>query len=84
MTDWTFKGFFDKILLYKGVFEMVASENKKAYDKVFQKEQTIGKSVKFFKNTNKDLLDYLETIKEPFGTYVKRLIKEDMKKKKPE
>lgn len=81
MTDWTFKGFFDKILL-KGVFEMVKqSENKKRYDMAYHKENSVIKNIRFGKTTEKDMLDYLSNLSEPFGTYVKRLIKDDMQKK---
>lgn len=79
MTDWTFKGFFDKILL-KGCLFMVKSANKKAYDMKYNKERTKQKIIRFFIATDKDILDYLDNMSEPFGTYVKRLIRDDIKK----
>ena len=69
MTDWTFKGFSDKILLYKGVFEMVETSKKKiAYDIGYQKENTITKTVRFGKNTEKELCEYIANLSEPFAS----------------
>ena len=63
---------------------MVQNENKKLYDMKYHKENSVIKNIRFGKNTEKDILDYLSNLNEPFGTYVKRLIKEDMEKEKSE
>lgn len=60
---------------------MVASKKKIAYDIGYQKENTITKTVRFGKNTEKELCEYIANLSEPFASYVKRLIKEDMNKK---
>lgn len=59
---------------------MVKSANKKAYDMKYNKERTKQKIIRFFIATDKDILDYLDNMSEPFGTYVKRLIRDDIKK----
>lgn len=60
------------------------SENKMAYNNDYNKKNTIIKPIRFNFNTEKDLLAYIENKDEKFSSYVKRLIKEDMKKEKPD
>ena len=44
----------------------------------------IQKPVKFNFKTESDLIEWLESLKTPYQTYVKRLIRDDMNKKKQE
>ena len=64
----------------KEVFSMVKSASKKAYDAKYNKERTKQKIIRFFITTDNDILEYLDNMNEPFGTYVKRLIRDDIKK----
>lgn len=64
----------------KEVFPMVKSASQKAYDMKYNKEMTKQKLIRFFITTDKDILDHLDNMSEPFNTYVKRLIRDDMKK----
>lgn len=41
----------------------------------------ITKTVAFYKNTESNLIEYVESLDIPFTTYVKKLIKEDIIKK---
>lgn len=59
---------------------MVKSASQKAYDMKYNKEMTKQKLIRFFITTDKDILDHLDNMSEPFNTYVKRLIRDDMKK----
>ena len=59
---------------------MVQSENKKKYDKEYQKNNVIVKTVKLFKKTDSDIIDHLEKKNIPFATYVKSLLREAIKK----
>lgn len=60
------------------------SENKKRYDMAYHKENSVIKNIRFGKTTEKDMLEYLSNLSEPFGTYIKRLIKDDMQKENPD
>lgn len=59
---------------------MTSSAQIKANNK-YNKEKTILKSIRFTKETESDLLEWLED--KPFSTYVKRLIREDIEKHLP-
>lgn len=56
------------------------SEAKKKSENRWQKENIIRVTVKLYKNTDADLIDYLSDMKNRNG-YIKQLIREDMKKK---
>ena len=60
---------------------MAASENKKKYDMEYKRKNTKQKILILNKNTESDLIEWIEDHK-PFNTYIKQLIKEDMKKSK--
>lgn len=59
---------------------MSTSEALKRAQAKYDKANTAMKCVKFNRNTEKDELHWLESRDEPFATYIKRLIREDMKK----
>lgn len=44
----------------------------------------IRKEAKFNRKTEPDLVEWVESLKTPYQTYVKRLIRDDMNKKKQE
>lgn len=59
---------------------MATEAQRRARNKNNAKNQ-ITKTVAFYKNTENDLIDYLESLDIPFTTYVKKLIQEDMETK---
>lgn len=50
----------------------------------YVKANLIRREVKFNKKTEPDLVEWIESLKTPFQTYAKRLIRDDMNKKKQE
>lgn len=54
------------------------------YNNSYNKKNTIIKPIRFNFLTEKDMLTYIENKDEKFSSYVKRLIKEDMEKEKPD
>lgn len=60
----------------------MVSEAKKKANALSDKKNTIGKYIKLIKSTDADIISWLNNNHEPFNTYVKRLIREDIKKNK--
>lgn len=60
----------------------MVSEAKKKANKLSDKKNTVGKYIKLIKSTDADIISWLNNNKEPFNSYVKRLIREDMQKNK--
>ena len=56
------------------------TDAKRKYENRWQKENVIRVTVKLYKNTDADLIDYLSDLKNRNG-YIKQLIRDDMKKK---
>lgn len=50
----------------------------------YVKANLIRREVKFNKKTEPDLVEWIEFLETPFQTYTKRLIRDDMNKKKQE
>ena len=50
----------------------------------YAKKNLIQKPLKFNLKTESDLIEWVESLKTPYQTYVKRLIRDDMNKKKQE
>lgn len=50
----------------------------------YVKANLIRREVKFNKKTEPDLVEWIESLETPFQTYTKRLILDDMNKKKQE
>lgn len=50
----------------------------------YVKANLIRREVKFNKKTEPDLVEWVESLETPFQTYVKRVIRDDMNKKKQE
>lgn len=50
----------------------------------YVKTNLIRREVKFNKKTEPDLVEWIESLETPFQTYTKRLIRDDMNKKKRE
>lgn len=48
----------------------------------YVKANLIRREVKFNKKTEPDLVEWIESLETPFQTYTKRLIRDDMNKKK--
>ena len=59
---------------------MVSESNKRAASK-YKKKVIVQKSLEFNRNTDLDILEYLENDAEPFATKCKRLIREEMQRK---
>lgn len=57
---------------------MATEAQRRARNKNNAKNQ-ITKTVAFYKNTESDLIEHVESIDVPFTTYVKKLIRKDMK-----
>lgn len=62
----------------------MVSESKKKANAISDKKNTIGKYIKLIKSTDADIINWLDNSQEPFNSYVKRLIREDMLKNKEE
>ena len=56
-----------------------AKQRKYEYDKKYNKNMTVSKLLKFNKNTDADIIKYLEELDKPFSTLVKELIREKIK-----
>ena len=61
-----------------------AKQRKLEKEAEYAKKNLIQKPVKFNFKTESDLIEWLESLKTPYQTYVKRLIRDDMNKKKQE
>lgn len=57
---------------------MATEAQRKARNRNNAKNQ-ITKTVAFYKSTENDLITYVESLEKPFTTYVKELIRKDMK-----
>lgn len=60
---------------------MTTLPQKRARNK-YNRNNLVNKTVSLNRNTESDIIEYIEKLDEPFGGYVKRLIKNDMKKDK--
>ncbi len=56
--------------------------DKAAYDRAYAKEHIIVKRFQLNREKDTDILAHIETVEEPLSSYVKRLIREDIKKSK--
>lgn len=63
---------------------MRTKEQKAVYDMQYMKEKCSRLSVLLNKEHDQDILEHLENTGESFNTYVKRLIREDMNRAKPQ
>lgn len=54
------------------------------YHAEYVKANLIRKEAKFNRKTEPDLVEWVESLETPYQTYVKRLIRDDMNKKKQE
>lgn len=52
--------------------------DKAAYDRDYMKQHTVKKEIRFGKETDAELLAWIERQPEGFSRYVRRLIQEDM------
>lgn len=59
-----------------------AKQRKLEKEAEYAKKNLIQKPVKFNSKTEPDLIEWVESLKTPYQTYVKRLIRDDMNKKK--
>ena len=62
----------------------IKSSKKAVYDAEYKKKFYIQKLVKFNVKTEPMLVEWIGSLEIPFQTYVKRLIRDDMNKKKQE
>lgn len=58
----------------------MGNESLKRAKKKYNEKITINKTVQFNKNTEHDLIDFLEKSELPFGTLVKELLRKEMSK----
>ena len=61
-----------------------AKQRKLEKEAEYAKNNLIQKPLKFNLKTESDLIEWVESFKTPYQTYVKRLIRDDMNKKKQE
>lgn len=61
-----------------------AKQRKLEKEAEYAKKNLIQKPLKFNLKTESDLIKWVESLKTPYQTYVKRLIRDDMNKKKQE
>ena len=61
-----------------------AKQRKLEKEAEYAKKNLIQKPLKFNLKTESDLIEWVESLKTPYQTYVKRLIRDDMNKKKQE
>lgn len=61
-----------------------AKQRKLEKEAEYAKKNLIQKILKFNLKTESDLIEWVESLETPFQTYVKRLIRGDMNKKKQE
>ena len=61
-----------------------AKQRKLEKEAEYAKKNLIQKPLKFNLKTESDLTEWVESLKTPYQTYVKRLIRDDMNKKKQE
>lgn len=61
-----------------------AKQRKLEKEAEYAKKNLIQKPLKFNSKTELDLIEWVESLKTPYQTYVKRLIRDDMNKKKQE
>lgn len=61
-----------------------AKQRKLEKEADYAKKNLIQKPLKFNLKTELDLIEWVESLKTPYQTYVKRLIRDDMNKKKQE
>ena len=61
-----------------------AKQRKLEKEAEYAKNNLIQKPLKFNLKTESDLIEWVESLKTPYHTYVKRLIRDDMNKKKQE
>lgn len=61
-----------------------AKQRKLEKEAEYAKNNLIQKPLKFNLKTESDLIEWVESLKTPYQTYVKRLIRDDMNKKKQE
>lgn len=59
-----------------------AKQRKLEKEAEYAKKNLIQKPLKFNLKTELDLIEWVESLKTPYQTYVKRLIRDDMNKKK--
>ncbi len=58
-----------------------AKQRKLEKEAEYAKKNLIQKPLKFNLKTESDLIEWVESLKTPYQTYVKRLIRDDMNKK---
>ena len=56
-----------------------AKAKKKAYKKEYNQNKAITKGLQFNKNTDKDIIDHINKLDQSFNSYIKELIRKDMK-----
>lgn len=61
-----------------------AKQRKLEKEAEYAKKNLIQKPLKFNLKTELDLVEWVESLETPYQTYVKRLIRDDMNKKKQE
>lgn len=70
--------------MHKEQNKRIKSSKIAEYQSEYVKNYVIQKMVKFNVKTEPDLVEWVESLETPYQTYVKRLIRDDMNKKKQE
>lgn len=71
----------DKEILEKAeeIKKEKAKAKKKAYKKEYNQNKAITKGLQFNKNTDKDIIDHINKLDQSFNSYIKELIRKDIK-----
>ena len=56
-----------------------AKEHKKEYNKQYVKNKTVSKVIRFSIDNDKDIIDHLNSIYKQYTSYIKELIRKDIK-----
>lgn len=56
-----------------------AKAKKSAYNKAYIKNKTINKGVQLNREIDKDIIEFINKLDQPFNKYIKELIRKDMK-----
>ena len=70
--------------MHKEQNKRIKSSKIAEYQSVYVKNYVIQKMVKFNVKTEPELVEWIGSLEFPFQTYIKRLIRDDMNKKKQE
>ena len=56
--------------------------NKSAYDQAYRRAHTVTKTLQLNREHDADIIRFFETLDEPYAAYLKRIIREDIGRRK--